>query len=225
MPTLLFGRNTGNSGGCEDSEIAEANPDRNYGISADMATHVFITGDSRHSLIRFTGLNVIPSNATITSAALKLYMSASDGSGPNNRTVAWRRTLRAWVEGTEDNSTGDVSWNEWTSGNAWTTPGGTGSGDRVSTISAQLVLPDTPGVYYSFTGAQLTADVQDYVSGSITDLAWIGTDEGLIDEEQYRVWRSSEGTDGQRPYLEVVYTTPPPPTLQYHQSRRLVRPR
>lgn len=209
MPTVTFGDNTTDDfAGCEDSQIREDNPDNNWGVGVELGTINFIAGDTTRSFIRFTGLGNIPAGATITAVTLYLWLAAANS---GSRTIAWRRTLRAWTEGTEDNNPGDVSWNQYSSGNNWGTAGASNATDRESTISAQAVIGTTTGQYYAFTGAQLTQDIQNKVDGLISDVAYTGTDEGTADEE-YRVWSSSEDTNGQRPYLEVTYEVAAAPT-------------
>lgn len=207
MPTVRFGKNTAdNFTGCDDASIRNTNPNNNYGQSTELTTQNFDALDLSKVLIEFTGLAALrKAVTTITNVSLNLYLISQDNGINGNRTIAWRRVLRSWVEGTEDNLAGDPSWNEYSAGNAWQTAGAGGALDRSSTISAQLTVGQTTGQYYSFTGSQLIADVQAYVDGTISELSWLGEDEGAI-EEAWRVWASSQGTNGQRPYLEVTYS-------------------
>ena len=67
-----------------------------------------------------------------------------------------------------------ATWNLFSTGNSWTAGGGLSDGaDRASAVSATAVIaPVVLNTYYAWTGAQLLADVQAFVSGSLPNYGW-----------------------------------------------------
>jgi len=112
-----------------------------------------------------------------------------------------KRILRNWSES-------QSTWNIYSTGNNWTTAGGTSDGnDRSSTTTAtKQIFNSDNGNYVQFTSAQLAADVQDMINTPANNFGWhIERTDGSNDAT-YMGYTSSEGTDGQRPYLSVTYT-------------------
>lgn len=110
----------------------------------------------------------------------------------------------------------------------WGTAGGTNATDRSSTVSGSVSTATADAsTYVQITGAGLIADVQGFVDGSLTNNGW-HCEDGTTPpaDSRLRIFTSSEGVSGQRPYLEVTYTTPPPPpapTIRWMRSRSRIR--
>jgi len=131
-----------------DTYIRNSAQTTNYG--SEVGLYIMSNGDWK-ALVKFD-VSQIPSNATVTSATLNLYLNAVYGS-PGN--VSFYRLLRNWVENI-------TTWNIYDTGASWSTAG-TGSGtDYVSTA----VLIQDPGVALGVKTFDLTSQVQSWVNGS-----------------------------------------------------------
>lgn len=202
MPTVVIGNNTGDDySGTEDAFIASDNTTGNFGGREDCG----VTNSNR-ALIRFTGLDNIPSGSTISASPVSFYGSGWGGTCTIN--VYW--TLRNWVEGTQtgQNRSGDspysCCWSEYGSGNTWTSAGCDGGGnDRESSYLLQKTDVSCPGskTRNIFSSTNIVNKVQDVVDGDANYGFVFIHDDG---DPYFGV--SSEGTDGQRPYLSVTYT-------------------
>lgn len=113
-------------------------------------------------LLKYAALSdgTIPSYASILSASLWLYLNTDFAAGADNCDVF--PSLRAWSPSTSN-------WNNWSTGNAWTTAGsGSAGNDYINTVVGT----------YAFSGAEspgwrefvLTpAYVQNFVNGTWTN--------------------------------------------------------
>jgi hypothetical protein len=209
MPTVIIGNNTGDDySGTEDAYIKEKNPTYNAGGATILEITNYGVGDYTHSLIKFSGLSNLPSGITVSASAINLYCYTREGSG--TRTATAKRLLRNWIEGSlwDANRSGDspysCCWNEYGSGNAWTTAGGLSDGnDRASDVSGTMTMDGT-GAYKSVTGTQLNTDIANMRNGTYNNYGWhLERTDGTSYADFFR---SSEGTDGYRPYLSVTYT-------------------
>jgi hypothetical protein len=198
MTTVTLGANTGNTGGCEDNapnSFATTTVNNGTGIEVDNIG----SGFPGVGLIRFTGLPA--ATVTVSSATLYLWLLTDN---PNfwDTTMKVRRILpaRDWVET-------QATWNIWKTSNNWTTAGCLSDGnDRVATPSSSMAsyAIGGTGAYYAITG--LAADVEGFINGTFTNNGWLlSTDDGGSGQS-HKTFASTSGTDGQRPYLEVVYT-------------------
>lgn len=196
MTVVVIGDNTGNDfSGTIDSWLSSYFNGTNFSANETMEATKYGVGDHSNSVIAFTGLSNIPAGATITGATLSLYLS--DAGGTSN-TVTLKRILRNWVEG-------QVTWNEYSSGNAWTSGGAISDGnDRSATVTASLAI-NTTHEYKVFSDAQLIADIQAIVDGG-SNYGWTIERTDGQDDANYRIFVTSEGANGQRPYLTITYT-------------------
>ena len=197
------GANPGDIPGVSDGRIYEFAPTTNY-ATGSMYIHKVGAGDHSNGLLKFDGLTQVPATAAITSVTLGL--NVSDGATATAETFDIRRLLRTWDVTT-------ATWNVYSTGNSWTTVGGLGAAtDRVDTASAQITgVTATPG-YFSVTVTDASAgtlldDVKKIVNGTYSNLGWHIERNGTGNDGAYRNFTSSEGTDGFRPYLGLIYTT------------------
>jgi hypothetical protein len=164
------------------------------------------SGSRRRGVMHFD-VSSIPSNATITSVTLTLYLDlVADGS---DRTCTLYRLTDDWGEGTSffnggmcaASTTGDATWiHEFYSSTDWSSAGG----DYSSTVSSSASCGDTAGQSYTWgSTSQLVADVQAWVSGTESNYGWI-----LIGDESVggtaRRYSSREESSNQ-PALTVTY--------------------
>lgn len=91
---------------------------------------------------------------------------------------------------------------------------GTSLPSSFAAASATIARSSSINAYTDLSAAGLVTDVQNWVSGVNPNYGW------RLDEATggiYSQWRTSEGTDGQRPELVVTYSVPggltPPYTL------------
>jgi spore coat protein A len=165
----------------------------------------------RRGLLAFDIAAGLPAGSIINAVTLTLYQSRSRSS---SETVALHRVTTAWGEGTSHAAGGegqgatatafDATWTHSRWGLAlWTTPGG----DFDPTPSATANVGE-PGDFYSWSSAQLAADVQAWLDTPTSNHGWI-----LIgNETDSRVTKrfdSRENTEtSQRPALEIDFTPP-----------------
>ncbi len=195
MTTIVISDNTGaDYSGTVDAEMQLSTTGTNTGSGADLYSHFYAPGNERFSLVRFTLPGAL-SGATVTSATLSLY---SNGNTVGTKAHDINLISRLWSES-------QVTWDEYTTGNAWTSGGAKGAGtDFVSSASASQTVSGTG--YKDFTAAQVATDVQNAIAGGT--VSWVVRPSDLVtsDTGNYSAFASSESTDGQRPKLTIVYT-------------------
>jgi len=129
-----------------------------------------------------------------------LYLASAEGVGTHTFDV--RNMLRNWGETT-------ATWNTYDGTNNWTTAGGLGAAtDRVSTAVAQITgVTSTPGF---FTVTQTSGGLFDLAQAQVTaglPLSLHVERNGTGEDATSKLFDSSDGTNGQRPYFELTYTT------------------
>lgn len=194
MPTVVISGNTGaDFSGCEDSRIVANDAANEFGLEGVIACYDYGGTDHASSLIKFSGLsNIVGAGRTVTGVTLRLYNETALGAA----TLGLYPCSRAWVES-------EVTWNEYTAGNSWATPGAQGSGDSEATASTSLAVSATTG-YIEFIDSGLIADVQAVVDGGANNGWVINTTAPGFNGGQ--IITSVQGADTQRPELVVTYT-------------------
>jgi spore coat protein A len=192
MDNMMVQENVGNSNGAGSWLITGNN---NQGTA----------GQSRRALIRFD-LSAIPSTATITAVTLVM---TNDRGKAGTQTISLYRVTSEWGEGSSNSNAdpgkgaaatmNDATWaHRLYPSPLWNTPGG----DFVATASAAIPVGNSAA--YSWTSAQMVADVQQWLSTPSTNFGWI-----LIGNEgakaTARRFHSRTGTTP--PVLQVTYTT------------------
>lgn len=198
-------------------------------LSNGAGQHFFV-GDTnqgsnniRRGAIKFD-LSAVPVGSTISSATLTLHVSR-----PNNgaQTIALHRALKNWGEGTSNAALGgtgsgegdgvqaktnDVTW-LFTFFNlqSWSTAGG----DFVAAASASTSVNGVAN--YQWTGAGLTADVQQWVNNPGAAFGWILTGNETARPTAKQFDTKENATPANRPVLAIVYT-PPVPDLTIAKS-------
>lgn len=185
-------------------------------VSNGSGDHIFAgltaSGDKRRALLKFD-LSGIPSNATITSATLKLSCNrlarASAG-------ISFHKVTSDWGEGSSNANgqegsgatatTNDATWaNRFFPGFNWTNAGGDFVSTPTGTIGTVVAgVNDLAGNSESM----LVSDIQGFVTNSATNFGWIvlGSNENQNQSALRFGSRENPGTT-ERPSLEVTYTT------------------
>lgn len=201
MPTATFTKNTtgGTSTAIRDVNLLEGSPDANFadpteiGSASQDGTTIGST-----SILKLTDLSSIPAGSTITGVSIELYCVPTYL--PDNlATVAMYRVLPAVVFE-------QATWNRYSTGNNWATPGGLGSGTDHDVAAVGTLEVDETAEYKTVTDGGLIALVQGWLDGAIPN-------NGILfklvldgDEDWYSI-QACAGTDGQRPIVSVTYTT------------------
>ena len=184
-------------------------------LSNGAGNHLFTgrtaQGALRRALVSFDLSAQIPAGAQIQAVTLRLQMNKTRFGGGS--TVAAHRLLRDWGEAGSDASgqegtganaqAGDATWQRaFQGGEAWTTPGG----DYQPAPSAST---SGSGNSFTWSSAQMVADVQAWVDDPAANFGWI-----LIGQESAssaRRFTSGENpTVANRPSLSITYLEPAP---------------
>lgn len=156
--------------------------------------------------LRFDVAAAVPAGSTIVSARLELTMDRSLAGATN---VDLLRFTQSWGEGSSVGTMGggggapattnDLTWlHRFYPGTFWTNAGG----DFSATISASTSVASVG--LYTWSSAQLTADVQDMLDQPAANHGWlVRGDESVLGTAKRFV--SREGASGQRPVLRVRY--------------------
>lgn len=200
MPTVTIGDNTGDDfAGTVDASMDSQAPTENNGSDTVMLVYGDSNGEREAMLVAFTGLSNLPSPLSVSAASIELYNEAFTGvNWPHD--MVTRLVLEDWIEG-------EVTWNEYASGSAWASAGCNGSADRRDAeTDTQSVEAGDPAEYHTWAdSAQLAADVEDFVDGTLPNYGWrIGPEANILFETAEQATR--EGSDGVRPFLSVTYT-------------------
>lgn len=192
--TVVISDNTTGSTytGSDSTYISSNQP--NTSLHGEVNVSIRVNNPTLRTLLRFTGLSNITGPVTVTSATLSMYISGSSGV---TDTVNLYELTRPWVKTT-------ATWNNYSTGNAWATPGAEGVGDRNPTAVFTGTAPSTSGQYYDISSAALAALVQDWINGAKTNEGLLLTNNSAFVTFNFT---SDDGTDGQRPRLSVTYTT------------------
>ena len=196
----------------EDATISENSPDLPLGTNGTTAAVTLGSGTTgpneglknNRALLRFNFAASIPSNALVTSAALKLAIVAT----PPTSTNLWfslHKVLPAWSESA-------VTWTNRLSPPApWSVPGGAAALDYVSAVSQSNLITGVGSFTFSNSPA-MAADVQGWVSNPNDNSGWILICELEGLSRSVRKFGSRETSAvTNRPTLEVEFGFPPPP--------------
>lgn len=200
MPTILISDNaTRDFAGCDDTNNSEDVPTTNKGSDTSMSVYSWAIGDNGRIFLRFSGIPSVP-NAVVSAATIELYqVSANAGT----RTIDVYRCLRSWVET-------ELTWNIYSTGNNWTTAGGTGAGtDYDNTLLGSATIDNTTAVYKSWTlDAAGLAVVQAWMRGDYTNNGFmlIRNPSNAHDTTANNFNTGENAGDTVRPKLTVTYT-------------------
>ena len=198
MPVVTIGENTTDdfTGTTTDTYLREDAAAINQD-SGSLEVSKATAGQHRTTVIYFDIAGSIPAGSTINSAAINLFLENWNSAGV---TMDCYALLVAFTEG-------GATWNTRDGTNNWNTGGAQGSGtDHGATLLAQTAVTNTLA-YKVFSGANLTAFIQDVVDSVVSNLGFVFIRNGTGNDGEYHSFGSSEAaTDGRRPYIEIDYT-------------------
>jgi len=181
-----------------DSMMVASAANTNYGSNVGIwVGEANDAAQNARGLIKFD-LSSIPSNATITSAVLSLYLASEKSS--NTRTMYAYRMLKDWHEAA-------VTWNKRKASINWITAGGFDAADCEQTAIGSVSLGAAEAV--GWKTITLTAGaVEGWINGTLNNY-------GLLlkmdteSNDQYRFHSSNYTADATlQPKLTLKYTTP-----------------
>lgn len=167
-------------------------------------------GATRRAVIQFDLAFVIPQGSVITSASLVMVM---DQTISGNQTVSLHAATADWGEGPSlangnggggtASLTSDATWiHRFFPSTNWTTPGG----DFASTASAST--PVGGNGTYTWTSAQLAADVQNWVNNVNANFGWVVIGNESANGTAKAFFSGEAAMAANRPKLQVTYTPP-----------------
>ncbi len=166
---------------------------------------------TRRAVLAFDVASQVPAGSTVNSASLRLTVTRS--SSPTSSIVSIHPVTREWGEGVSNAganegsgaaaSSGDATWvHTFFPGELWSSPGG----DFEPVASA--TFPVGGLATYTWSSAELTADVQQWVDNPGSNFGWImiGNEGGPNTAKRFA--SRENPLSGVRPSLTVDYTPP-----------------
>src|SRR5438552_1335129 len=134
-----------------DTSISQCFRDNNFGATVEIQAGTITTGHPTRALFKFD-ITQIPTNATITSAALRIIVTKKRLNGAGS-TFDLHRILKDWGEGVGTGNQGslanpgEATWNNrFHPSTPWTPAGGGADVDYISAASSSTFL-DAEGPY------------------------------------------------------------------------------
>lgn len=189
----------------QDSLMYENDADTNYGTLGDM--YCSSRNNTYRSVIAWDLSDYGLTSATITSVNASLYYYSSlGGHYKADNEIYMYRTTKTWIED-------EVTWNSYTTGNAWTSAGG----DYNTTYGANATMPGAST--FEFVNWNVTDLIKDAIDNRSNQLMLLmrfkNEDEGTS-YYAFAGFRTNNYTDDTDlcPKLIIVYTVPViPPVL------------
>jgi hypothetical protein len=186
-----------------DTQLDSANVATNYATATDFSVgeRDDVGTQIYRSLIKFD-LSVIPVHARIFRADLTLMISADRSSSSGNFRIF--RVLRDWVET-------EATWQNWSSGNAWTGVGCSGEGtDFNISIWASLAFGNAESG--AKTWSLDLALFSKMVRREFPNYGWL-IESDTQNNDAYQFRSSDYGVAADRPKLEIEYISGVSPTI------------
>lgn len=169
-------------------------------------------GKLRRGVMAFDVPGAVPEGSVVTAVTLILY--ADNVSDTTRFEISLHRVLDGWGEGASvatggsgaPSEPGDATWlHRFYPDSLWNAPGG----DFETAVSAAVPVGDVGT--YSWSGAGMVADVQDWVDHPERAFGWLMTGDEAVNGSAKR-FVSRESTDSKnRPVLIVTFTPPGTP--------------
>lgn len=178
----------------------------NYGTATQLRVGYRNTNDRHRAVIAFN-LSSIPEGATITNAQLGLYYYSTQA-GDDTSTQLGYSVHRIQQSPNRDWQELEVSWDDYSTGNAWST----GGADFNATPTDTVLLNDSN--LSSFIEWNVTVDVANFYANLSENFGWLLKEDTDTNSPRSRKnFYSSNygGNTSLHPYLIVNYTLPPSP--------------
>jgi len=200
-----FGITIEGSENISDAHMRSGRPDNNYGGTTNIRVGRRTASNMFRGAISFN-LSHIATDAHIYNATLSLHFNSipgTDNTGSRTHGVhkIQQSPTRDWQEL-------ETTWNDYSTGNTWTSAGGDYSG--------------TPTDIQTFSSAEIgtrieynvTADVQDFVTNSTINFGWIIKDQSETANNWRADYASSENNNfSLHPVLTIYYEIDDSPNL------------
>jgi hypothetical protein len=143
--------------------------------------------DTRRGFLAFDGLSSVPAG-TVSNVKIRLYVTDV----VTNGTFDFHRITRSWVEN-------QFNWENYSTGNAWTTIGGD---FNATVVASKTINSSDVGTYVEISGTALTQLVQDWLDGTFANHGLLIKSPTETGGPAFNTTISAkEGTNGQRPEL------------------------
>lgn len=214
---ITISENTGaDYTGVTDTEIHENGSEQgtNYSTETSLEPSSFSSSNRRHALYNFTSPSL--GTVTVSTACLRLYNTVNGGGTIN---FAVHATLQAAVAS-------QATWNDYATSTAWASAGALASGTDYTPLVTGVAVNSTDSEYKDFCGSGLASWAETHLNlgTPIRVMVWRDPDDAY--DSNYRVFASSEGSDGQRPELVINYTlaSGADPVMTLHQPDKGIGP-
>jgi spore coat protein A len=170
-------------------------------------------GFFRRALLWFDVASAVPPGATVTGATVTLTLSRTR---TESLPVELHRVTAPWGEGTSHApgeegagaaaTAGDATWtHRLYPSTLWATAGG----EHAAAASATAAIGKSPGPY-SWTSAQLAAEVQGWLDGTLPNHGWLllATTSGTKETKRFNTHENPDA--GTRPALTLTFTSSTP---------------
>ena len=180
-----------------DTYMYQNGPTTNYGNGTTIGVGRSATGYRYRTLIKFTGLSIIPPSATILTAQLEFYITASAPASPI--TAEFYVVYRNWVEL-------GATYTAYATDLSWTTNACDGAGtDRASVANFTGTIPASTGAFTISTGAGIVSDITTWITGT-PNYGWlIKADTETSGVVASAIASSDHATASYRPKLTVTW--------------------
>ena len=187
--SITFARNQTAIFVSKDTYTDENYPDRTMDDESGLYVGRSATDKAERALLHFS-ITSLPTDAIITQAKLKLYLSYSDS---DSQTIwAYRLAQTEWDERS-------VSWNNYKTNQAWTNPGG----DFTTTNGTFTSVDTTLGQWYEWDVKDITVYAFSNLDKQVHLLLKYKNETGSKNMKAF----NSIGQDPNKPKLEISYYT------------------
>lgn len=219
-----------------DTTIFEQFPNRNLGavpnfIVGGIAHNDTESGIRARALVKFDLAQSLPTNALITSAALRLKVEAIPPDPRVDGNAELHRLLTPWGEGNKTDFKGErataneATWlNRFTGapGGGWSVPGGSAPVDFAAEPSSSVFIAED--FFYTFpSSSNLVADVQFWLDHPAANFGWIIINQSESSPRSARRFSSKDdlANPNNRPQLLIGFTIPAAETApRFNQIER-----
>jgi hypothetical protein len=206
----------------KDASLYASNPSNSSGGGPGIYSGGNGSGSPRRGLIAFDIAANVPNGAAISSVELSMYLGQAPNT--NGATIALRRMLANWGEGTAGSSSttingtgngfvasiGDATWNDRFSPSI---PWAVADVSTVTSAAAVVTGPIDTGFVWNSTSA-LISDVQGWLDTPLTNFGWLIMNSGESIPQSVKAFYSRSAVQNSvsaaldrswRPMLTVTY--------------------